>query len=211
MKHRSSRREAVTVTCLVMFSSPCFADTAGLSFRGRLTGLWILWILWILYMAFIQESLNLDSRWTEMLTEWKGFTLDPSEHVGVSITLMPVFSRSLPCSHWFGTLSQHHLCSETFAVNWEPDEPVWGNWRPVKKYEMGCCVQANPSKITTGNSGHLQSRHMPRMPLEKALVIYFAFCKVLRNMTSISCPNFLFPVPPFFPQDNAESQKLFKQ
>lgn len=58
MKHRSSRREAVTIMCLVMFCPLCFADTAGLSFRGRLRGLWILWIL---YMAFMQESLNLDS------------------------------------------------------------------------------------------------------------------------------------------------------
>lgn len=208
MKHRSSRREAVTVMCLVMFSSPFFAYTAGLSFTGRLRGLWILGILWILYMTFIQESLNLDSWWTEMLTEWKGFTLNPSERVGVSITLMPVFSRSLPHSHWFGTLGQHHLCSEAFAVNWEPD---WGNCSPVMKYEIGCCVQANPSKSTIGNSGHLQSRHMPRMPLEKASVIYFAFCEDLRNIRSISCPNFLFPLCGFFfPQDDAESQKLFK-
>lgn len=197
-----------TVMCLVMFSSPFFADTAGLSFRGRLRGLWILGILWILYMTFIQESLNLDSWWTEMLTEWKGFTLNPSERVGVSITLMPVFSRSLPHSHWFGTLGQHHLCSEAFAVNWEPD---WGNCSPVMKYEIGCCVQANPSKSTIGNSGHLQIRHMPRMPLEKASVIYFAFCEVLRNIRSISCPNFLFPLCSFFfPQNDAESQKLFK-
>lgn len=55
MKHRSSRREAVPVMFLVMLSSPRFADTAGLSLTARLRG------LWILYMAFIQESLNLDS------------------------------------------------------------------------------------------------------------------------------------------------------
>lgn len=98
-KHRSSRREAVTVMCLVMFSSPCFADTAELNLRSRLGGLWILWILWILWMPFIQESLNLDFRWTETLMEWKGFTLNPCERVGVSITLMPVFSKSLARSH----------------------------------------------------------------------------------------------------------------
>lgn len=64
---------------------------------------------------------------------------------------------------------------------------------------MLCSGKPKQNKmITVGNSGHLHSRHMPRMPLEKGFGHLFCFLQSFEGHEIYFLPQFSIPIPHYF-------------